>query len=134
MVDLAGQMPSMLKKQARWERIGNNAIPALIAHPDWDSVEPVPFVIWMHGRTVSKELDPGRYLRWIRAGFGVCAVDLPGHGERFLQFAPHVARGRHRGQGANRAECGHSLPERRNARIPGATRPQRGRGRRSMVS
>jgi dienelactone hydrolase len=36
----------------------------------------------MHGRTVNKELDPGRYLRWMRAGIGVCAVDLPGHGER----------------------------------------------------
>lgn len=85
MVDLTGQMPSMLKQQARWERIGDNAIPALLAHPDWESGESVPFVIWMHGRTVNKELDPGRYLRWIRAGIGVCAVDLPGHGERFIQ-------------------------------------------------
>lgn len=85
MVDLARQMPSMLKERARWERIGESAIPALLAHPDWDSGESVPFVIWMHGRTVNKELDPGRYLRWIRAGIGVCAVDLPGHGERFIQ-------------------------------------------------
>ncbi len=75
----------MLKERARWERIGDNAIPALLAHPDWDSGESVPFVIWMHGRTVNKELDPGRYLRWIRGGIGVCAVDLPGHGERFIQ-------------------------------------------------
>lgn len=75
----------MLREQARWERIGDNAIPALLAHPDWESGESVPFVIWMHGRTVNKELDPGRYLRWIRAGIGVCAVDLPGHGERFNQ-------------------------------------------------
>ncbi|HMN95952.1 MAG TPA: alpha/beta fold hydrolase [Phycisphaerales bacterium] len=37
----------------------------------------------MHGRTVSKEIDPGRYLRWLRAGIVTCAVDLPGHGERF---------------------------------------------------
>lgn len=36
----------------------------------------------MHGRTVNKELDPGRYLRWIRAGLAACAIDLPGHGER----------------------------------------------------
>jgi alpha-beta hydrolase superfamily lysophospholipase len=36
----------------------------------------------MHGRTANKELDPGRYLRWMRAGIGACAVDLPGHGER----------------------------------------------------
>ncbi len=52
---------------------------------------PVPLVIWMHGRTVDKETDPGRYLRWMRAGFATCAIDLPGHGERFeagLQAAP----------------------------------------------
>lgn len=36
----------------------------------------------MHGRSVHKELDPGRYSRWLRAGIGVVAIDLPGHGER----------------------------------------------------
>jgi pimeloyl-ACP methyl ester carboxylesterase len=36
----------------------------------------------MHGRTATKELDPGRYLRLARAGIGSCAIDLPGHGER----------------------------------------------------
>jgi dienelactone hydrolase len=40
-------------------------------------------MLWLHGRTVNKELGPGRYLRWIRAGIGACAIDLPGHGERF---------------------------------------------------
>lgn len=40
-------------------------------------------MVWMHGRTAYKELDPGRYLRWLRAGIAVCAIDLPGHGERF---------------------------------------------------
>lgn len=49
-------------------------------------------MLWFHGRTVNKELDPGRYLRWLRAslpggaepgGIACCAVDLPGHGERF---------------------------------------------------
>jgi dienelactone hydrolase len=39
-------------------------------------------MIWMHGRTASKELDPGRYARWLRAGIATCAIDLPGHGER----------------------------------------------------
>ncbi len=39
----------------------------------------------MHGRTVNKELDPGRYLRWIRAGLAACALDLPDHGERFVE-------------------------------------------------
>lgn len=76
-------------------RLGPRAdIPALVAHPEqgWDAAPagPRPVVLWFHGRTVSKELDPGRYLRWLRAertgaaaGFAVCAVDLPGHGERF---------------------------------------------------
>ncbi len=80
-------------------RLGPRAsIPALVAHPDagWDrggaAATPRPVMLWFHGRTVSKELDPGRYLRWLRApgatpgsaaGFAVCAVDLPGHGERF---------------------------------------------------
>jgi len=40
-------------------------------------------MLWMHGRTVSKELDPGRYLRWMRSGIATCSIDLPGHGERF---------------------------------------------------
>lgn len=58
-------------------------VPALIAHPDWDGGGPVPAVLWLHGRTVHKELDPGRYLRWVRAGIGAIAIDLPGHGERY---------------------------------------------------
>lgn len=60
----------------------------MLAHPDWGadgggSKAPVPWVLWMHGRTVSKEIDNGRFLRLIRAGIACCAVDLPGHGERF---------------------------------------------------
>lgn len=43
----------------------------------------MPAVLWMHGRSVNKELDPGRYLRWVRAGIGAIALDLPGHGERY---------------------------------------------------
>ncbi len=46
----------------------------------------------MHGRTVNKELDPGRYLRWIRAGIAACAIDLPGHGERFKEGLDSPAR------------------------------------------
>jgi alpha-beta hydrolase superfamily lysophospholipase len=61
-------------------------VPSLIALPEPgldSSSRPTPTVLWLHGRTVSKELDPGRYLRWIRSGIAACAIDLPGHGERF---------------------------------------------------
>ncbi|MFN0133327.1 MAG: alpha/beta hydrolase family protein [Phycisphaerales bacterium] len=73
------QFPAALASRARSERIAGE-VPALFAHPDWKS--PAPVVLWLHGRTVSKELDPGRYLRWLRAGIAACAIDLPGHGER----------------------------------------------------
>jgi len=36
----------------------------------------------MHGRTAFKEIDPGRFLRLMRAGIAACSIDLPGHGER----------------------------------------------------
>lgn len=78
-------LPSALAKQTRFARLGPTGVPALLAHPDWTT--PAPAVLWMHGRTVHKELDPGRYLRWLRAGFAVCAVDLPGHGERYDRAA-----------------------------------------------
>lgn len=81
-------LPSALARASRFVALlrpspgpdGSDAIPALLAHPDWSS--PRPTVIWMHGRTVSKELDNGRYLRWLRAGIATCALDLPGHGAR----------------------------------------------------
>jgi poly(3-hydroxybutyrate) depolymerase len=88
------QLPQALRERAVIARLGDRAtIPALIAHPDegWQTgkVTPRPIMLWFHGRTVNKELDPGRYLRWLRApfpsgdtGFACCAVDLPGHGER----------------------------------------------------
>jgi dienelactone hydrolase len=83
MIERFAQMPSSLKANARSELLGpNNDIPALLVHPNWENGTPAPIVLWMHGRTASKELDPGRYLRWMRAGIGACAVDLPGHGER----------------------------------------------------
>jgi len=84
--DLSAQLPSALAKQAKWKRLGPNAVPCLVIHPDWSV--PRPVMVWMHGRTVNKELDPGRYLRWMRAeggeggGIATCAIDLPGHGER----------------------------------------------------
>jgi dienelactone hydrolase len=80
MLDRFKQFPQALSAQARNVRLGASGVPAMLAHPDWTT--PCPVVIWMHGRTATKELDPGRYLRWIRAGIAACAIDLPGHGER----------------------------------------------------
>lgn len=83
------KLPRSLADRTSFETLGNG-VPALIALPEGDG--PVPFVLWMHGRTVSKELDSGRYLRWIRAGIGAVAVDLPGHGERFESGAHDAER------------------------------------------
>ncbi|MGH7241892.1 MAG: alpha/beta hydrolase family protein [Phycisphaerales bacterium] len=76
---LPSQFPRDLAAVARIERLGPD-VPAFLAHPDWKT--PAPVVLWMHGRTANKELDPGRFLRWIRAGIAACSIDLPGHGER----------------------------------------------------
>lgn len=83
----AGQYPGSalrlaraLDEQTRRETLAGG-IPALIAHPGWEGA--APLVLWMHGRTSRKEIDSGRYLRLIRAGIAVCAIDLPGHGDRF---------------------------------------------------
>jgi len=84
------QFPSALAAQARMTRLGPSAIPALLVHPDWRA--PAPTLVWLHGRTVSKELDPGRYLRLLRAGIASVAIDLPGHGER---DGPRLHDGRH---------------------------------------
>src|SRR5262245_46966512 len=75
-------LPSALRANARWLRLGQTGVPAMLVRP-LRTEAPAPIVIWMHGRTVNKELDPGRYLRWMRTGIGTCALDLPGHGERF---------------------------------------------------
>jgi len=86
MPDLTSQIPAALQQNARWERIGDDRVPVMLVHPEWASDRAVPIVLWMHGRTVSKEIDPGRYLRLMRVpggGIGSCAIDLPGHGERF---------------------------------------------------
>lgn len=95
------QLPKALAERTRLARFEpeqlDGGIPALLAHPDegWDdpgapAPTPRPVVLWMHGRTVNKELDPGRYLRWLRApggGIATCAIDLPGHGDRFEKSA-----------------------------------------------
>ncbi|MEL6330363.1 MAG: prolyl oligopeptidase family serine peptidase [Planctomycetota bacterium] len=77
--DQLSQLPRSLAEKSRLVRLAGD-VPTLLAHPDWD--KPAPVVFWMHGRTASKELDPGRYSRWIRAGLAACAIDLPSHGER----------------------------------------------------
>lgn len=78
------QLPRSLQEKSRDMQLGDG-VPALIVHPDWDSGARVPGVIWLHGRSVYKELDPGRYQRWVRAGIGAIALDLPGHGARYVE-------------------------------------------------
>lgn len=88
------QFPKALAAQSRTVRLPApgvpGGIPALLAHPDWSTRAPT--MIWLHGRTANKELDPGRYLRWLRAGIATCAIDLPGHGERFDEALQSPAR------------------------------------------
>lgn len=92
---MAGQYPGSALRLARAldERTKRatlaGMIPSLIAHPDWEQA--APLVLWMHGRTSRKEIDSGRYLRLIRAGIAVCAIDLPGHGDRFEQALQDAA-------------------------------------------
>lgn len=97
--DRLAPLPNALRARSILRPLADGRVPALLAHPDpgWSepgaTPTPRPFVLWMHGRTVSKELDPGRYLRWLRAGIATCAIDLPGHGERAdpsLQDAGHT--------------------------------------------
>jgi len=74
---LAG-WPSALRAGTTLARLG--PAPGLVVHPDGRTRAPV--VLWLHGRTVSKEIDSARYRRLQRAGIAVAAIDLPGHGER----------------------------------------------------
>lgn len=89
------ELPTALRKNVRIERLAadrspfnDGGIPALLTHPDdtWRdpgaSPAPAPTVLWMHGRTIRKEIDPGRYLRWKKLDIATCAIDLPSHGER----------------------------------------------------
>lgn len=76
--DRFAKLPRYVEERARTVAFGT--IPVLLAHPDRQT--PAPTVIWLHGRTAYKELDPGRYLRWLKAGIAAVAIDLPFHGER----------------------------------------------------
>jgi dienelactone hydrolase len=89
MDDRFTQLPRSLQAVSKKMMIADR-VPALITHPSFQNgygsdIEKIPAVIWMHGRTVNKELDPGRYQRWIRSGIGAVAIDLPGHGERYIE-------------------------------------------------
>lgn len=81
---MASFTPS-LRARVRARRLG--PAPALLTHPD-PIAEPetapraAPLLLWLHGRTVRKEIDSARFLRLARAGIATLALDLPGHGER----------------------------------------------------
>jgi alpha-beta hydrolase superfamily lysophospholipase len=94
MPKLDGSLPSSLKALSRYARLGPD-VPALVVRPEESADGPAPWLLWMHGRTASKELDPGRYLRLARAGIGCCSIDLPGHGERLEEqtLAPDASLG-----------------------------------------
>jgi dienelactone hydrolase len=85
MPDLHAILPTSLRAISRIARLGPD-VPSLIVRPVGNALggpeRKIPFLFWMHGRTATKELDPGRYLRLARSGIGSCAIDLPGHGER----------------------------------------------------
>lgn len=80
MIDRFSKLPASLAEKSHTVRLQPGDIPALLCHPDW--LTPAPTMIWMHGRTAHKELDSGRYSRWLKAGIAAVAIDLPGHGER----------------------------------------------------
>ena len=92
MPDLDSSLPSSLRAISEHVRLGPD-VPCLVVRPEpgAEPAGPTPFLIWMHGRTANKELDPGRYLRLARAGIGSCAVDLPGHGFRTTEPLPPCA-------------------------------------------
>lgn len=86
---MPGQFPRSLLRMSWWTAFGG--VPAVVVHPARDADPsdasapipgPLPTLIWMHGRTANKELDPGRYLRLAREGIASIALDLPGHGQR----------------------------------------------------
>lgn len=88
MTDRFSQFPRYLAERAKTITLAG--VPAMAAIPDGGGRAPA--VVWLHGRTASKELDPGRYLRWLRAGMAAVALDLPGHGERLDAAMQEPAR------------------------------------------
>lgn len=80
--DLLQTFTPSLRERVRLGRLGE--APALLSHPDANTSapRPAPLLLWLHGRTVRKEIDSARFLRLARAGVACLAIDLPGHGER----------------------------------------------------
>ena len=74
------RLPQDLQRRMHRTLVGAS-VPALLIEAEGPDPTP-PMVVWLHGRTATKELDPGRYLRLMRRGISICALDLPGHGER----------------------------------------------------
>ena len=88
MPELGGGLPASVREKSR--ALSLAGVPALVVHPSFhggdgraEPVAPAPALLWMHGRTANKELDPGRFLRLVRAGIATVSLDLPGHGARF---------------------------------------------------
>ena len=78
MPDLDARLPSSLQAISETRRLGVD-VPSLVVRPEGVPLGGdgrIPFLLWMHGRTASKELDPGRYLRLARAGIGDAGILL----------------------------------------------------------
>jgi dipeptidyl aminopeptidase/acylaminoacyl peptidase len=75
---VAAKWPTSLRQRSTLLRLGS--VPAVLVTPEGEG--PWPLVLWLHGRSVNKEIDSARYHRLQRGGIAVCAIDLPGHGER----------------------------------------------------
>jgi len=85
MPEIGGGLPASVREKSRVETFAG--VPALVVHPSFaadadGTVARAPVLFWMHGRTANKELDPGRFLRLVRAGIATVSLDLPGHGAR----------------------------------------------------
>ena len=104
MPEIGAALPASVREKSRTTTFAG--VPALVVHPSFapdadGAIARAPVLFWMHGRTANKELDPGRFLRLVRAGIATVSLDLPGHGarddmalqqpERTLEFVEQMA-------------------------------------------